>query len=76
MCIRDSYDRQFESDQAMGDDEYRALELMMRAAGINTAPSYQPNFGSQQGQPGAAQSFGAMAMDFLPYFMGNQGGGE
>ena len=65
----DFYDRQFRSDRAMSDDEYRALALMAQTAGMNTAPAYQPNFGSQQGEPGLAQSTGAWAMDMLPYWL-------
>ena len=69
------YDRQFRSDRAMTNDEYRALEMMRQMAMGNQAPAYQPDFGTQTGQPGAAESFGAFATDFFPYWMASQGGG-
>ena len=70
------YDRQFRSDRAMTNDEYRALEMMRQMAMGNQAPAYQPDFGTQTGQPGLAESWGAFATDFLPYWMASQGGGD
>jgi len=68
-------DAQFRSDRAISDDEYRALSMMLQAAGLNTAPSYAPNFGTQEGQPTAWEDAGGMYMDWLPWLMSNYGGG-